>query len=257
MVTWTLPDPPPPAADLASLAVAWLQAHRNAENIAGMARFGIAGADTLGVPMSVLRPMARTFRPLVRENPDEAHATANQLWNSGIHEARILAGLIDPPELITPNQADDWVADFDSWDVCDQVCAVFARTTFAYQKAAEWSTADPVFTRRAGFVVIAWLAVHDKKADDEEIIGLLPLAVSGAVDDRNFVKKSVSWALRQVGKRSATCHLAALTTCEEILATHPDSRSARWVARDALRELRSDKVLNRIAQRSGGRGPTA
>lgn len=217
-------------------------------NVAGMARYGISSVGTLGVPVSTLRGIDRELRPLRGARPEVVHEVASALWTSGVHEARILAGIIDVPALVTPRQADAWVADLDSWDTCDQLQKLFAATPFAYGKAGEWAAADPEFTRRAGLVLMATLAVHDKLAPDERLVEFLPLVAAGAPDGRNAVKKAASWALRQIGKRSATCHGAAVHAGEEILVRYPDSASARWVARDALRELRSEAVLARVGR---------
>ena len=235
------------AADRAEELLGRLRALANPDNVAGMARFGISATGTLGVSMTVLRGVARELRPLRRTQPELVHEVAARLWASGVHEARILAGLVDVPALVTPEQADAWAADFDSWDVCDQVCGLFAATPFAWAKVEQWTAADPEFVKRAGFVLVCSLAVHDKAAPDQRLIDLLPLVVRESTDPRNFVKKAVNWALRQVGKRSSACHEAAVATGEEILGRHPDSASARWIARDALRELRSDAVLARFA----------
>lgn len=244
----TEPQAPP---KLAAELLGRLRTQANPGNVSGMARYGINPDGTLGVPMPVLRGIGRELRPLRRTDPGLAHEVAGELWASGVHEARILAALVDVPALVTPEQADAWVADLDSWDVCDQLQGLFVPTPFAYTKAEEWSAAEPTFVKRAGLVLICALAVHDKRADDRRIIGLLPLVEREATDDRNYVKKAANWALRQVGKRSGACHAAAVTTAERILADHPGSATARWVARDALRELRSAPVLARV----GASGP--
>ncbi len=240
-------DPEDPAL-LAESLKARLVAAANPDNVAGMTRYGISPVGTLGVPMPVLRGIAAELRPLRRDRPQVAHQVAAQLWASGLHEARILAGLVDPPALVTPAQADAWVADLDSWDVCDQLMSRFAATPFAYTKVVEWTGAQEVFTKRAGFVLACALAVHDKQADDARSIGFLALAEREATDGRNFVRKAVNWTLRQVGKRSRRCHAAAVASAERILRDHPESSSARWIARDALRELRSDAVAARLAR---------
>lgn len=244
---WHLPDPAPEPTELASELLTWLTSQASSDNVAGMARYGISTAGTLGVPMSVTRPMARTLRPLARRDPEAIHAVAGLLWASGVHEARILAGLIDIPTLVTREQCEEWVSEIDSWDVCDQVCDLFAATPFADDLVRAWTGRPETFPKRAGFVVITTLAVRAKASPDERLIGFLPLAAGEADDDRTLVKKAISWAIRQVGKRSTACHAAAIDTAEEILARYPDARAARWVARDALRELRSEKVLARIS----------
>ncbi len=226
--------------------LARLQGLANPENVAGMARFGISAAGTLGVSVTTLRGIVKELRPWRRADPLAVHELAGRLWASGVHEARILAGLIDIPALVTESQADAWVADLDSWDVCDQLSGLFGATDFAYAKAVQWSAAEEVFVKRSGFVLMCSLAVHDKTVPDTELIAFLPVIEQAADDDRNFVKKAVNWALRQIGKRSPQCHAAAVATAEQILASQSDSSAARWVARDALRELRSDAVQTRL-----------
>ncbi|PKQ30770.1 MAG: DNA alkylation repair protein [Actinobacteria bacterium HGW-Actinobacteria-2] len=221
-----------------------LRTHANPDNVAGMARFGISSTGTLGVSIPVLRGIARELRPLRRSDPAHLHALAAELWASGVHEGQILATFIDVPALVTPAQADAWVADLDSWDTCDQSANLWAATDFAYAKAVEWAEAEETFIKRSGFVVMCSLAVHDKAAPDERLVEFLPLIERHADDDRNFVKKAVNWALRQIGKRSADCHGPAVAAAERIRAQ--DTPSARWIANDALRELRSEAVLVRL-----------
>lgn len=209
----------------------------NPANVAGMARYGINPKDTLGVSMPALRAMAKQI--------GVDHALAQQLWVSGIHEARILAGLIDDPRQVTEAQMERWVADFDSWDVCDQVCSnLFDRTPYAYQKAVEWSGRGAEFVKRAGFVLMAALAVHDKKARDEAFEQFLPVIVRESTDDRNFVRKAVNWALRQIGKRDRQLNARAIETARQIAQI--DSKAARWIASDALKELTSTKVVDKL-----------
>ncbi len=206
-----------------------LQAQRDPKNVAGMARFGINPRNTLGVSIPTLRRIAWQV--------GKDHRVAQELWMSGVHEARILAALVDVPERVTEAQMERWVKDFDSWDVCDQVCSnLFDKTRSARRKAIEWSKRDEEFVKRAGFVMMAALAVHDKTASDGVFRKFLPLIQRGAIDDRNFVKKAVNWALRQIGKRNPTLNRAAQATAHEIQQI--DSRTARWIAADALRELR-------------------
>jgi len=216
----------------------------NLDNVNGMARFGIATYNTLGVPMPALRAMATEI--------GRDHMRARTLWESGIHEARILAGLIDDPRQVSPAQMEAWVAAFDSWDVCDQVCSnLFDKTPHAREKAVEWAGRNEEFVKRAGFVLMAELAVHDKKATDERFVQFLPEIVLGAVDDRNFVKKAVNWALRQIGKRNLSMNTRAIETARTIQQI--DTPSARWIAADALRELTSEKV--QVWVRKPGRPP--
>jgi 3-methyladenine DNA glycosylase AlkD len=240
------------AAVEAAVIVDRLRGLANPTNVAGMARFGISTSGTLGVSMPVLRGIAGQLRPLRRRHPEYLHAVAAALWASAVHEARILAGLIDVPALVTEAQADAWVAEIDSWDVCDQLSGLFAATEFAYAKAEKWAGEEPTFVKRSGFVLMCTLAVHDKRAADERLLAFLPLIERECCDERNFVKKAVNWALRQIGKRSSTCHPHAVLAAERILAEHADSSAARWIARDALRELRSEAILTRLGVGSPG-----
>jgi 3-methyladenine DNA glycosylase AlkD len=231
---------------LAEEILGGLRAQANADNVAGMARYGIAAEGTLGVSIPVLRQIAKRLRPLRRTEPACVHELAAALWASGIHEARILAGFVDVPALVDRGQMEAWVCDFDSWDICDQVTDLFAQTPFARDLAFEWAGRDETFVKRAGFVIVCALAHKSSKLPDEALLGFLPLIEREATDDRNFVKKAVNWALRQVGKRSTTLNAAAIETAERILAEHPDSTPARWIARGALRELKSDAVRDRL-----------
>jgi 3-methyladenine DNA glycosylase AlkD len=217
-----------------------LKAQANPANVEGMARYGINPHNTLGVPMPVLRGMAREIK--------RDHPLALQLWDSGLHEARILAGLIADPRQVDEALMERWVHDFDSWDVCDQVCSnLFDRTPFAYSKAPEWSSRQPEFVKRAGFVLMAALAVHDKKAPDSAFEPFFPLILREAADGRNFVKKAVNWALRGLGKRNQALNARAIETAQDI--ARMDSKAARWVAADALRELTGESVQSRLAGR--------
>jgi 3-methyladenine DNA glycosylase AlkD len=217
--------------------IAELESQANPENVAGMARYGINPVNTLGVSIPRLRAMAK------RIGTD--HEVALELWATGTHEARILAGLIDDPAKVTGEQLERWVKDFDSWDVCDQVCSnLFDKAPRAYSKAAAWSAREEEFVKRAGFVLMAVLAVHDKKAPDARLRAFLPLVERGAVDERKLVKKAVNWALRQIGKRNRSLNRAAIASAKRI--GKMDSRAARWIAADALRELESDAVRVRL-----------
>ena len=214
-----------------------LRAHANPANVAGMARYGISTAGTLGVPVYVIRRMAK--------EAGRDHALAEQLWSSGIHEARILATLVDDPVRVTARQLDRWARDFDSWDVCDQACQnLFRYSPMAFAKAAKWARAKREFVRRAGFALLAGLAVKRGDVSDEQFAAFLPLIVEAAGDDRNIVKKAVNWALRNIGKRNRRLHKMAIAAAEEIRAQ--DCRSARWIAADALRELRNPATVGRI-----------
>lgn len=214
-----------------------LESLSNPRAVAGMARFGISTKNAYGVSIPQLRVIAK--------GTGRNHLLAQQLWSSGIHEAWILAGMIDEPELVTKEQMERWVRDFDSWDVCDQCCSnLFDKTQFAHQKAVEWSQRNEEFVKRAGFVLMAALAVHDKAANDQAFLKFLPVIKSMATDDRNFVKKAVNWALRQIGKRNRHLNQRAIQTAKEIQATN--SAAAKWIASDALRELTSERLQERL-----------
>ena len=214
-----------------------LETLANPEAVKGMARYGISSKNTYGVSIPNLRNMAKE----VGVNHDIAH----QLWVSGIHEGRILASMIDDPKLVNEGQLEKWVSDFDSWDVCDQVCMnLFEKSPLACRKIVEWSRREEEFVKRAAFALIACLASHNKKAEDEKFIKLFPLIVEGATDERNFVKKAVNWALRNIGKRNLNLNKAAVNTAKEIQQL--DSKAARWIASDTIRELESEAVRRRL-----------
>lgn len=221
--------------------IAALNALANPVNVAGMSRFGIAPKHPLGVSHPELHALARRI--------GRDHALARELWRSGIHEARILAAYIDEPAKVTPAQMERWVRDFDTWDLCDQITGhLFDRTPHAHAKIREWSQRREEFVKRAAFALLAWVGVHDKHSDDGVFLGFFPLIEEAACDNRNYVKKAVNWALRQIGKRNPALHAAAIVTAERILVL--DSPAARWIARDALRELHSPKVCIRRRARS-------
>lgn len=215
-----------------------LKSQRNPVNVAGMARFGIKPqSEVLGISVVTLRSMAKKI--------GKDHRLALKLWKSGVHEARVLACLVDDPEEVSEEQMDAWVAGFDSWDVCDLCCSnLFDKTEMAYRKAFEWSAREEEFVKRAGYVMMAALSVHDKEAEDGKFLPFLPVIIQGSKDERNFVKKAVNWALRQIGKRNRRLNKEAIKAGEEIAKAR--SSSARWIASDALRELRSEKVQSRL-----------
>ena len=214
-----------------------LKALSDPEAVKGMARFGINPENTYGISIPNLKKLAK-------ENGKD-HKLALELWETVIHEARILAGLVDDYKQVTEQQIEEWVSDLNSWDVCDLVCSyLFDKTPYAYPKAYEWSEREEEFVKRAGFVQMACLAVHDKKAPDEKLEAFLPVIKREASDDRNFVKKAVNWALRQIGKRNLYLNGKAIETAEEIKEI--DSKSARWIAADALSELTSEAVQKRL-----------
>lgn len=206
-----------------------LESLRDPEAVAGMARYGINPERTFGVSIPNLRKIAR--------ETGKNHGLAEMLWDSGIHEARILASMIAVSGELTEEQMESWVKDFDSWDVCDQCCNnLFRKAEIAHRKAMEWSARSEEFVKRAGFTLMACLAVHDKSASDAVFLQYLPIIQRESSDARNYVKKAVNWALRQIGKRNAPLNKAAIHTAEQM--AQMDSKSARWVAADALRELR-------------------
>lgn len=238
-------------ADPATLArdlLGELRDRANPENVAGMARYGINPEGTLGVTMPTLRALARDAKRDLGRDPRSCHALADALWQSAVHEARILAALVDVPSLVSESQMESWAADLDSWDVCDQLCStLFRRVDLSWDKATDWAGREAEFVKRAGFVLMAVLAVHDKTSVDAPFERYLLLVEREAGDTRPFVKKAVNWALRQIGKRNAALNALAIETAERILAEQSASPSARWIARDALRELRSDAVQTRLA----------
>lgn len=226
--------------DAAETILERLRSLANPENVAGMARYGINPHNTLGISVYSLREIAKSIPP--------DHGLAQKLWTSGIHEARILASFIDRPEWVSEQQMEDWVADFDSWDICDQVGNLFGRTRFAYSKAFAWSQRTEEFVKRAGFELMAELAVHDKQAADEKLAQFMPVIVREAGDERNYVKKAVIWALRNIGKRNLNLNHLAIQTARMLLQN--PANSAHWIATDALRELQSEKIQSRLLKKS-------
>ncbi|HVZ13332.1 MAG TPA: DNA alkylation repair protein [Bauldia sp.] len=235
-----MPAARPPSID-AEAVIAELRGMGSEANRAGMARFGIKTDRAFGVSMEAQRPLARRYRG--------DHRLAQALWASGWHEARILAALIDDPQQVTRRQMNRWAADFDSWDVCDQACMkLFARTPFVADRVARWARDRREFVRRAAFATIAGYTVTAKTAPDPEFLAFLPLIEAAADDRRNFVKKAVNWALRQIGKRSPSLHRPALMLARRLAAS--DDPAARWIGKDAVRELTDPAQLARIARRS-------
>lgn len=218
-----------------------LKSLRNEKNLTGMARFGIATDKAFGIKHPILKEIAREYR--------KDHELALELWDSGYHEARLLATIIDDPKQVTEKQAESWVKQINSWDICDGFTgSLIDKTSFAYEKAIEWSHREQEFVRRAGFALMAWLPVHDKKAPDSNFDEFFPLIVRYSTDERNFVKKAVNWALRQLGKRNQALNRKAIKTAKQIEKI--DSKSARWIARDALKELEGEPVQTRLRARA-------
>jgi 3-methyladenine DNA glycosylase AlkD len=221
----------------ASELVAHLRKLGSERNRQGMARFGINVQNACGVEVPKLRRLARHI--------GTHHQLALELWGTKVHEARLLAAYIDDYKLVDERQMERWVRDFDSWDVCDQVCSsLFDKTDFAHRKAIEWSGRKEEYVKRAGFAMMATLAVHDKRAGKAAFEKFFPYIVQGASDERNYVKKAVNWALRQIGKRSLTLNREAVGVARRIATL--DSPSAKWIAADALRELESEAVKKRL-----------
>jgi 3-methyladenine DNA glycosylase AlkD len=214
-----------------------LESLSNPEAVAGMARFGINPERAYGVSIPQLRKLAK------KAGLDSS--LASELWASEIHEARILASMIHDPVDMTPDLMDAWVMDFNSWDLCDQCCNnLFRKAGCARAKAVEWSAGEEEFVKRAGFTLMACLAVHDKESPDSAFVELLGIISREANDNRNFVKKAVNWALRQIGKRNLNLNEHAIETAERI--SRMESKSARWIASNALLELTGEKVQERL-----------
>ncbi|MFZ4768502.1 MAG: DNA alkylation repair protein [Roseimicrobium sp.] len=214
-----------------------LRAQGHPVNAAGMARFGIRTDKALGVSVPAVRALAKHI--------GRHHALALELWESEVHEARLLTAFIGSAAELSEDEMERLAGQVDSWDICDQLCGeLFAKHPLAYAKAAAWSKREEEFVKRAAFALMARLAVRDKKAEDAKFLAFLPLIEQEADDDRNMVKKAVSWALRQIGKRNRMLHEHAMT-CGERIAAH-GSRAARWIASDALRELRKPEVIARL-----------
>jgi 3-methyladenine DNA glycosylase AlkD len=219
-----------------------LKAKARPDQLEGMARFAIVGEGRLGVSVPEMRKLAKEI--------GKDHNLALKLWKTGIPDARIVAGMVGESDKLTEKQMEDWVRDFDSWDVCDQVCMnLFEKTPLAVKKIHDWSRRDEEFVKRTAFALIACLAWHDKGAEDDKFTALFPVIRQGATDERNFVKKAVNWALRNIGKRNPVLNKAAIKLAKEIKEL--DSRSARWIANDALRELESDAVQQRLRKKFG------
>jgi 3-methyladenine DNA glycosylase AlkD len=214
-----------------------LKKHARPDALKGMARVGINTENMLGIKIPDLRKLAKRI--------GRDHSIALGLWKTGIQDARILAGMVDEHEKVNESQMEKWVKDFNSWDLCDQVCMnLFDRTPYVFTKIDEWSRRDEEFVKRAAFALMASLAVHDKKGSDSVFKSFLSIIKREATDERNYVKKAVNWALRQIGKRNKALNRAAINVGEQVQKI--DSKAARWIAADALRELRSEKVQERL-----------
>jgi len=214
-----------------------LKAKARPDQVAGMAKYGMVAEERLGVSVPDMRKVSKEL--------GRDHKLALDLWKTRIPEARIVAAMTDEPGKLTEKQMEEWVKDINSWDVCDQVCMnLFEKSPLAWKKILDWSEREEEFVKRAAFALIACLAWHDKRAEDDQFVKLLLLIKRGATDERNFVKKAVNWALRNIGKRNPNLNKAAIESAKEIQQI--DSKAARWIASDAIRELESEAVQDRL-----------
>jgi len=228
-----------PKVDVDSV-LTWLRRHSSARNREGLARYGLPSENALGVSVANIRLLAKRL--------GHDHDLAIALWETGVYEARMLTSFVDEPSRVTPTQMDRWCRDFDSWGICDTVCFhLFDRTPHAWQKVAKWSGRRQEFVKRAAFALLASLSCHDKAAPDKLFRDSLELIERAATDERNFVKKAVSWALRCIGKRNAVLHSAAVKLARRLAnSPHP---AVRWTGKDALRDLATPATLRRLKRR--------
>jgi 3-methyladenine DNA glycosylase AlkD len=214
-----------------------LKAHSSEESRKGMERYGIKSENAFGTGIPLLREIAKHHK--------KDHELALELWETGFHEARILASMVDDPNEVDEKQMERWVKDFDSWDVCDQCCMnLFKLTFFAWEKVVEWSRSEEEFVKRAAFALMACFAHGNKTTSDEDFFPFFKIIYEQTDDERNMVKKAVNWALRQIGKRNKTLNKIAIEWSEKI--SKKESKAAKWIAADALRELKSEAVQNRL-----------
>jgi len=218
-----------------------LRAEARSDRVEGMARYGMVAEGRLGVSVPEMRRIAKDV--------GKDHDLAVGLWETGIPEARIVAAMVGEPERLTEMQMELWVKDINSWDVCDQVCMnLFEKTPLVWKKIRDWSEREEEFVKRTAFTLIACLAWHDKKAEDKRFIEMFPVIKRGATDERNYVKKAVNWALRNIGKRNPNLNKAAIETAREIQRI--DSKAARWIASNAIKELEGEAVQRRLTKRT-------
>jgi 3-methyladenine DNA glycosylase AlkD len=226
-----------PIDDEVLSALRWLERHATKRTRDGMARYAIPSDHALGVTVADIRILGKRL--------GRNHELALSLWETGVYEARMLTPFVDEPARVTAAQMDRWARDFDNWAICDALCFhLFDRTPHAWAKVAKWSTRKDEFMKRAAFALLASIALHDKKAPDEPFLASLPLIERGAFDERNFVKKGVSWALRGIGRRNRALNAAAVRVARRLAES--DDAPARWVGKDALRELTSAAVIRRL-----------
>ena len=236
MPTAKTKKPPTTSVESVLASLEQLSTQRDLDNLA---RFGIAATNPLGVSMSNIQSLAKRL--------GQSHELAAALWDTNVYEARLLTSFVDEPERVTAAQMDRWCRDFDNWGICDTVCfKLFDRTPHAWKKVAQWSDKSEEFIKRAAFALLASLAAHDKSATDQQFLDSLPLIERAATDDRNFVKKGVSWALRAVGRRNATINAAAVIVAKR-LATSTEP-AARWIGKSAVKELTSALVKRQLAK---------
>ena len=220
-------------------ALAALEALGTEEGRLGMARYGIVAAKVYGVSVANIRTLAKKM--------GRDHELADALWRTGWYEARLLAAFVDDPRLVTPAQMDRWAGDFENWADCDTLCFhLFDKTPHAWKKVEQWSNKRAEFVKRASFALLASIAGHDKKAPDQPFRDSFPLIERGAADDRNFVKKGVSWALRGIGHRNPALHAASIAVAKRLAASK--DAAPRWVGKDALRDLTRATVTARLAR---------
>ena len=228
------------AAATATAAVEWLRAHGSEKFRSGLARYGLPTEKAFGVPVGTIQKYGRTL--------GRDHGLAQRLWKTGWTDARMLASFVGEPDKVTAREMDSWCKDFDSWGIVDTVCfKLWDRSPHAWSRAAQWAKRKPEFEKRAGFVLMACLAAHDKTASDEAFLKFLPSIEEGAADERNFVKKGVSWALRHIGHRNAKLHAAAVKTATRLAKS--DDATQRWVGKDALKDLTRPAVVRTVRTR--------
>ncbi len=217
-----------------------LRSLSNPKAVEGMARYGMTAEKRLGISVPQMRKLGKEI--------GKDHYLALELWKTGIPEARIVAAMIEESEKLTEKQMEDWVIGINSWDVCDQVCMnLFEKTSLAWKKIFDWSEREEEFVKRTAFTLIACLSWHNKETEDEKFIKLFPVIKLGALDGRNFVKKAVNWSLRNIGKRNLNLNKKAIETAREIQKI--GSKSAKWIASNAIRELTSEAIQERLRKR--------
>ncbi len=227
----------PSLEDEVQPALKWLKSHSTKATLDGMARYGIPSDNAFGVAMKDIKALGKKL--------GRHHELAAALWETGVYEARMVCSFVDDPALITPAQMDRWCRDFDNWAICDTICFnLFDRTPHAWAKVTQWSSKRNEFEKRTAFALLWSLSVHDKRADDEQFVQGLVLIERAADDERNFVKKAVNMALRAIGKRNRALNAAAVAAARRLADSQ--GAAARWVGRDALRELTSPAVTRRL-----------